>query len=89
MLLGSMKTRLHAGAGIARKLLPTREVWIALGSYIAFYLLFFGRSFSTGRYIAPSDSFDFRLSAFLSRQEVWTEYLFSGYPIGADRCSPS
>ena len=84
MLLGSMKTRLHAGAGIARKLLPARGVWIALGSYIAFYLLFFGRSFSTGRYIAPSDSFDFGLSAFLSRQEVWTEYLFSGYPIGAD-----
>ena len=84
MLLGSMKTRLYAGVGIVRKALPERGVWIALGSYIAFYLLFFGRSFSTGRYIAPSDSFDFGLSAFLSQQEAWTEYLFSGYPIGAD-----
>tara|TARA_B100001123_G_scaffold278658_2_gene310200 strand:+ start:13330 stop:15756 length:2427 start_codon:yes stop_codon:yes gene_type:complete len=84
MLLGSMKTRLYTGFRIACKALPERGVWIALGSYVAFYLLFFGRSFSTGRYIAPSDSFDFGLSAFLSRQEVWTEYLFSGYPIGAD-----
>ena len=84
MLLDSMRTRLQNGVGIALKALSVREVWIALGSYIAFYLLFFGRSFSTGRYIAPSDSFDFGLSAFLSRQEVWTEYLFSGYPIGAD-----
>ncbi len=84
MLLDSMRTRLQNGVGIALKALSVREVWIALGSYIAFYLLFFGRSFSTGRYIAPSDSFDFGLSAFLSRQEIWTEYLFSGYPIGAD-----
>lgn len=84
MLLGSMRTRLQNGVGIALKALSTRGASVAFGTYTVFYLLFFGRSFSTGRYIAPSDSFDFGLSAFLSRQEIWTEYLFSGYPIGAD-----
>ena len=59
-------------------------VFAALGIYVVFYLLFFARSLASGRYIAPSASFDFGLSAFLSTQEVWTEYLFSGYPIATD-----
>ena len=56
----------------------------AFGLYALFYLLLFARSLASGNYIAPSDSFDFGLSAFLSVQEVWTEYLYSGYPIAAD-----
>lgn len=52
--------------------------------FAAFYLAFFAKSLTSGRYIAPSDSLDFGLSAFLSAQSLWTDGMFAGYPIAAD-----
>jgi hypothetical protein len=56
----------------------------ALLLYSLFYLAFFFRSLSTGNYIAPSDSLDFGVAAYLSAPALWTEGMYSGYPIAAD-----
>jgi len=52
--------------------------------YSAFYAAFFLKSLLTGNYIAPSDSLDFGVAAFLSSPSLWTQGMFSGYPIAAD-----
>ena len=52
--------------------------------FTIFYLAFFANSLASGNYIAPSDSLDFGLSAFLSDQTIWTDGMYSGYPIAAD-----
>ena len=52
--------------------------------YAVFYAAYFFRSLISGDYIAPSDSLDFGLAAFLSQQTLWTDWLYSGYPIAAD-----
>ncbi len=57
---------------------------VALALFALFYLSFFAKSLLNGDYIAPSDSLDFWLAAFLSEQSVWTDYMYSGYPIAAD-----
>lgn len=49
-----------------------------------FYLAFFAKSLATGDFIAPSDSLDLGLAAFLSKQSIWTDGMFSGYPVAAD-----
>ena len=56
----------------------------ALAGYAAFYGAFFLRSLLSGNYIAPSDSLDFGVAAFLSRPALWTDAMYSGYPIAAD-----
>lgn len=61
-----------------------RAFGAALAGYAAFYGVFFLRSLLSGNYIAPSDSLDFGVAAFLSRPALWTEAMFSGYPIAAD-----
>jgi hypothetical protein len=56
----------------------------ALGGYSVFYGCFFLRSLLSGNLIAPSDSLDFGVAAYLSRPMLWTDAMFSGYPIAAD-----
>ncbi|MEW5982074.1 MAG: hypothetical protein AB1806_06850 [Acidobacteriota bacterium] len=56
----------------------------AAGVYVAFFGAFFHQSFTSGNYVAPSDSLDFGVSAFLSIQSFWTGAMYSGYPIAAD-----
>jgi energy-converting hydrogenase Eha subunit A len=56
----------------------------ALLLYALFYVGFFLESLTSGDYIAPSDSLDFGLAAFLSPQAMWTDAMYSGYPIAAD-----
>ena len=56
----------------------------ALAGYAAFYGGFFLRSLLSGNLIAPSDSLDFGVAAYLSRPMLWTGAMFSGYPIAAD-----
>lgn len=56
----------------------------ALLAYSLFYGVFFIQSFQSGNYIAPSDSLDFGVSAYLSSPSLWTEGIWSGYPAAAD-----
>ena len=56
----------------------------ALLLYSLFYLAFFLKSLLTGNFIAPSDSLDFGVAAYLSSPSLWTEGMYSGYPIAAD-----
>ena len=56
----------------------------ALLLYSLFYLAFFLKSLLTSNYIAPSDSLDFGVAAYLSAPALWTEGMYSGYPIAAD-----
>jgi hypothetical protein len=56
----------------------------ALLLYSLFYLAFFLKSLLTGNYIAPSDSLDFGVAAYLSAPALWTEGMYSGYPVAAD-----
>ena len=59
----------------------------ALSGYAALYGAFFWKSLASGDYIAPSDSLDFGVSAYLSPFALWTEGMYSGYPIAADQQS--
>ena len=66
---------------------PPVERWrgsLVLAFFTIFYLAFFANSLASGNYIAPSDSLDFGLSAYLSDQTIWTDGMYSGYPIAAD-----
>lgn len=56
----------------------------ALSAFAALYGGFFWKSLASGDYIAPSDSLDFGVSAYLSPLALWTEGMYSGYPIAAD-----
>lgn len=56
----------------------------ALVAYSLFYGVFFVQSILSGNLIAPSDSLDFGVSAYLSSPTVWTEGMWSGYPAAAD-----
>src|SRR5438876_7320319 len=56
----------------------------ALLMYSLFYAAFFVQSFLSGNYIAPSDSLDFGVADYLSSPALWTEGMWSGYPIAAD-----
>ena len=59
----------------------TRACAAALLLYGAFYSAFFLKSLLSGNYIAPSDSLDFGVAAFLSSPALWTQGMYSGYPI--------
>lgn len=61
-----------------------RAFAVALLLYIAFYCGFFYQSFLSDNYIAPSDSLDFGVAAYLSPPALWTQGMYSGYPIAAD-----
>ncbi|MGH9257313.1 MAG: hypothetical protein ACRD3C_22365 [Vicinamibacterales bacterium] len=61
-----------------------RAFALALLFYGAFYCAFFYQSFLSGNYIAPSDSLDFGVAAYLSSPALWTQGMYSGYPIAAD-----
>jgi hypothetical protein len=56
----------------------------ALLAYSLFYLGFFAQSLRGANEIAPGDALDFGLSTFLSPTTVWTDAMYSGYPIMAD-----
>ena len=61
-----------------------RRFVVALLLYGAFFGGFFYQSFLSGNYIAPSDSLDFGVAAYLSPPALWTQGMYSGYPIAAD-----
>jgi hypothetical protein len=61
-----------------------RALLLGATAFSLFFGLFFSRSLLRGNYIAPSDSLDFGLAAFLSGQHLWTDGMFSGYPVAAD-----
>ncbi len=56
----------------------------ALVLYGVFFAAFFRTSVMTGDYIAPSDSLDFGVADYLAPLEIWTQAMWSGYPIAAD-----
>src|SRR6476646_10458975 len=57
---------------------------LALLCYALFFAIFFLQSFTSGNLLAPSDSFDFGVADYLARPMVWTDGMFSGYPIAAE-----
>lgn len=57
---------------------------VAWLGYAAFFGAFFWQSLASGYYIAPSDSLDFGVAAYLSPVMLWTQAMYSGYPIAAD-----
>jgi hypothetical protein len=61
-----------------------RAFALAVLLYGGFYAVFFLRSLLTGNFIAPSDSLDFGVAAFLATPSLWTQGMYSGYPIAAD-----
>ena len=61
-----------------------RAVAVAFPLYVAFYCGFFYQSFLSNNFIAPSDSLDFGVAAYLSEPAIWTQGMYSGYPIAAD-----
>jgi hypothetical protein len=73
--------RLVENSGVIR---DVRAFAAALLAYAAFYGAFFWKSLASGDYIAPSDSLDFGVAAYLSPFALWTEGMYSGYPIAAD-----
>ena len=56
----------------------------ALLMFTLFYGAFFLRSLLSGNYIAPSDSLDFGVADYLSPPALWTDTIWSGYPVAAD-----
>src|SRR5688572_13593319 len=76
--LESPRTRDMLARGDAVNLLA------ALLLYGLFYGTFFLQAFLSGNYIAPSDSFDFGVAAYLAPAALWTQGMYSGYPIAAD-----
>ena len=61
-----------------------RAFLLALAMFSLFYATFFLRSLLSGNYIAPSDSLDFGVADYLSRPALWSEGIWSGYPVAAD-----
>jgi hypothetical protein len=56
----------------------------ALLLYGLFYLAFFAKTLASGLEIASSDGLRFGFSTFLSPTTMWTDAMYSGYPIIAD-----
>ena len=56
----------------------------ALLLYALFFLAFFAPSLRGANEIAPGDALDFGFATFLSATTVWTDAMYSGYPILAD-----
>ncbi len=57
---------------------------LASGFYALFYSVFFIQSLRSTSYIAPSDSLDFGMSTFIAEPALWTDGMYSGYPVAAD-----
>ena len=57
---------------------------VAFVGYSLFFFGFFAQSLRGANEIAPGDALDFGLSTFLSPTTVWTDAMYSGYPIIAD-----
>lgn len=57
---------------------------VALLIYGLFYATFFIQSFLSGNLLAPSDSLDFGVADYLSSVAIWTDGMFSGFPVAAD-----
>ena len=57
---------------------------VALVGYSLFFLGFFAQSLRGANEIAPGDALDFGLSTFLAPTTLWTDAMYSGYPIIAD-----
>lgn len=53
-------------------------------AYALFYAAVFSQSLRATSYIAPSDTLDFGVATFLSAPALWTEGMYSGYPVAAD-----
>ena len=61
-----------------------RAFLAGLAMFSLFYGTFFLRSLLSGNYIAPSDSFDFGVADYLSSPALWSDGIWSGYPVAAD-----
>ena len=61
-----------------------RACLLAFLFYTAFFTLVFLRSLLSSAFIAPSDALDFGVGDYLSSPSLWTQGLYSGYPIAAD-----
>ena len=61
---------------------------LTFGSAVALYILFYAAIFQQAllgnNYIAPSDSLDFGVSTYLSDASLWSEGMYSGYPVAGD-----
>ena len=62
-------------------------VWLNAGPIIFFtvlFLFFFSPVVFTGYLLAPNDGLNYSLPNFYSPRTLWTNLLFSGYPVAAD-----
>ena len=67
--------------------LLSSPVWLKAGPFLFFtalFLLFFSPIIFTGYLLAPNDGLNYSLSNFYSPRTLWTNLLFSGYPVAAD-----
>ena len=61
-----------------------RACLVAFAGYADFFTAFFWQSLTTGELIAPSDALDFGVAGYQAAPSLWTQGLYSGYPIAAD-----
>ena len=61
-----------------------RACLVAFAGYAVFFTAFFWQSLTTGELIAPSDALDFGVAGYQAAPSLWTQGLYSGYPIAAD-----
>jgi Bacterial membrane protein YfhO len=62
-------------------------VWLKAGPplfFTALFVLFFSPVIFTGYLLAPNDGLNYSLPNFYSPRTLWTNLLFSGYPVAAD-----
>lgn len=61
-----------------------RDSAIALGGFVALYLLFFGPVLLSGNLMAPGDGANNYLPALVRDWSLWTDQILAGYPAFAD-----
>ena len=62
-------------------------VWLKAGPllfFTALFTLFFSPIIFSGYLLAPNDGLNYSLSNFYAPRTLWTNLLFSGYPVAAD-----
>jgi hypothetical protein len=62
-------------------------IWLKAGPLLFFtvlFVLFFSPIIFTGYLLAPNDGLNYSLPNFYSPRTLWTNLLFSGYPVAAD-----
>ncbi len=52
--------------------------------YTVFFVLFFSPTLIAGRLLAPNDGLNYNLPNFYAATTLWTNLLFSGFPVAAD-----